>query len=202
MPRPDLVVDEPRKPGRPRDTDRHDAIVDAAVEELAENGYHAFSVESVAARAGVAKTTVYRRWPSKDELVLEAIGSVKGPIPNPPRESVRGDLLYMVEGLRSRWVNGLHGRLMKRLAAEGLAQPALYSRFREKVIGPRHQVFIEVLDRGARSREIRPDYDPQWVIDMLVSPVVAAALTHRPRVTKAQVEFTVEVVMSWLEQGR
>ncbi len=196
------AVDERRRPGRPRDADRHEAIVESAIEELTENGYRAFSFESVAARAGVAKTTVYRRWPGKDELVLEAIGSVKGPVPNPPGASVRGDLLYIVESMRSRWVNGLHGRLMQRLAADGIAYPELYSRFREKVIGPRHQVFIDVLARGVASGEIRADYDPQWVIDLLVSPIVAASLTHRPRVSKAQVEFAVDVVMSWLEQGR
>jgi len=62
-----------RKPGRPRSAQAHKAILDATLELLAEEGFHGLSIEAVAAKAGVGKTTIYRRWPSKDELVMDAI---------------------------------------------------------------------------------------------------------------------------------
>ena len=145
-----VPVEVKRGPGRPRSVDRDEAIVAAAIDELIANGYSGLSIEAVAARAGVAKTTIYRRWAGKDELVLAA-------------------------------------------------RPDIYRRFRDQVVGPRQQVTFDVLRRGAERGEIRSDFDPAWVNDMLVSPIVAAVLTHRPRLTKAQAAFCVDVVMSWLE---
>ena len=192
-------VEVKRGPGRPRSVDRDEAIVAAAIDELIANGYSGLSIEAVAARAGVAKTTIYRRWAGKDELVLAALSKVKGPLPRPRGASVRDDLTYIVEQVRTRWLDSTHGRLMQRLAADGSARPDIYRRFRDQVVGPRQQVTFEVLRRGAERGEIRSDFDPAWVNDMLVSPIVAAVLTHRPRLTKAQAAFCVDVVMSWLE---
>ena len=172
----------------------------AAIDELVANGYAGMSIEGVAARAGVAKTTVYRRWAGKDDLVLAALSKVKGPLPRPPGISVRADLTYILEQMRSNWLDSTHGRLMQRLAVDGYARPELYRRFRDQVVGPRHQVTYGVLRRGAERGEIRADFDPAWVNDMLTSPIIAAVLTHRPRLTKPQVEFCVDVVMSWLER--
>jgi len=70
-----------RRPGRPRREDVDAAILDATIDELEEHGYAAVNIEAVAARAGVAKRTVYRRWPSKDDLMFDAISKLKGPIP-------------------------------------------------------------------------------------------------------------------------
>src|SRR6266496_6782642 len=66
-----------RKPGRPRSAQAHKAILDATLELLAEGGFQGLSIEAVAARAGVGKTTIYRRWPSKNELVMDAIREVQ-----------------------------------------------------------------------------------------------------------------------------
>jgi AcrR family transcriptional regulator len=180
--------------------DREEAIVAAAIDELMASGYAGLSIEAVAARAGVAKTTIYRRWAGKDELVLAALSKVKGPLPRPRGNSVREDLTYIAEQVRTNWLDSTNGRLMQRLAADGYARPDLYRRFRDQVVGPRQQVTFDVLHRGAERGEIRSDFDPAWVNDMLLSPIVAAVLTHRPRLTKAQVEFCVDVVMSWLER--
>ena len=195
-----VPVEVRRGPGRPRSANRDEAIVAAAIDELVANGYAGMSIEGVAARAGVAKTTIYRRWAGKDDLVLAALSKVKGPLPEPPGTSVRADLTYILEQMRTSWLDSTHGRLMQRLAADGYARPELYRRFRDQVVGPRHEVTYGVLRRGAERGDIRADFDPAWVNDMLTSPIVAAVLTHRPRLTKPQVEFCVDVVMSWLER--
>src|SRR5712664_544992 len=66
-----------RAPGRPRSAQANRAIIDAIVELLVDRGYREVTIEAVAARAGVAKTTIYRRWPSKAEMVVEAISACK-----------------------------------------------------------------------------------------------------------------------------
>ena len=174
-----VPVEVRRGPGRPRSANRDEAIVAAAIDELVANGYAGMSIEGVAARAGVAKTTVYRRWAGKDDLVLAALSKVKGPLPEPPGTSVRADLTYILEQMRTSWLDSTHGRLMQRLAADGYARPELYRRFRDQVVGPRHEVTYGVLRRGAERGDIRADFDPAWVNDMLTSPIIAAGLTHR-----------------------
>ena len=72
-------------PGRPRDPEADRAILEATIEILGEEGYEGLSIEGVAARAGVGKTTIYRRWTSKAELVVAAIQRYKSPAdPSPP----------------------------------------------------------------------------------------------------------------------
>ena len=88
-------------------------------------------------RAGVAKTTIYRRWPNRDELVMDAVGCVKAALPEPPGESVRADLLYMMNDMRDGWFKARFGRLMGRLAADGIDRPDLYREGKARFVAPR-----------------------------------------------------------------
>src|SRR5215475_3701301 len=108
------------RPGRPRSPAADEAILDATVELLGELGFLALTIEAVAARAGVAKTTIYRRWPTKDDLLFDAVACIKGPPIDPPGESVRSDLLWMLTRMRDGLFKGRFGRLMGRLAADGI----------------------------------------------------------------------------------
>jgi AcrR family transcriptional regulator len=174
------------------------AILDAAVREIVDNGYLSFSVERVATRAGVAKTTIYRRWPGKDELIFEALSWLKGPVAQPPGGTVRDDLVYLMNQTREMWLNTVHGRVMRRLAADGSECPQLYRDFRERLIAPRQAVVRQVLQRGIDEGVIRPDVDLGWVLDTLVAPMIVAVMTHKDRVTRKQVEFTVDTVLRGL----
>ena len=86
-----------RRPGRPRSEQAEQAIIEATLDLFAEQGFEGVCVEAVAARAGVGKATIYRRWPNKEELLLAAFGSLKSPFPEPKGVSVRDDLLAMVK---------------------------------------------------------------------------------------------------------
>src|SRR5919198_3834015 len=87
----------PRPRGRPRSERAHEAIIDAVLEMLAEwTTVEALSMEAVAARAGVGKATIYRRWPHKEALVIDAVASTKEPLPEPRGTSVREDLVLLV----------------------------------------------------------------------------------------------------------
>src|ERR1700744_4448260 len=78
-----------RRPGRPRSEQAEQAIIEATLDLFAEQGFEGVCVEAVAARAGVGKATIYRRWPNKEELLLAALGSMKSPFPE-PTGSVKG----------------------------------------------------------------------------------------------------------------
>ena len=184
-----------RAPGRPRDEQADSAILRAATELLADHGYGGLSMEAVAARAGVAKSTLYRRWPKKEDLVLDALAMLKGPVPQPPGDSVRGDLLYVLLSMRRGWTNGLHARLMRRLSADGSDQPEHYRDFRARLVEPRRRLILDILARGVDEGLIRRDVDLVWIDQLLVSPIVAAVLTHQPVAGPEHIEFAVDAVL-------
>jgi AcrR family transcriptional regulator len=185
-----------RRPGRPRNEQTEQAILQAAIEILAEHGYNGLTVEAVALRAGVAKTTVYRRWAGKDELLLDALNTIKGPITEAPGGAVRDDLRFVYEQMRLNWRNGNHGVIMRQLAADGSERPDLYREFRDRVVKPRQAVTRAILERGVAEGLIRPDVDLDAVIEMLASPVIVAVMTHRPHPTRRQVEFVIDTVLA------
>src|SRR5437764_14075432 len=91
-----------RPPGRPRSERADKAIVDATLDLLAEEGgVTGVSIEAVAARAGVGKTTIYRRWPNKEALIIDALAALKEPFPVPRGDSARDDLVALAHAFVS-----------------------------------------------------------------------------------------------------
>jgi AcrR family transcriptional regulator len=187
-----------RAPGRPRSASADVAIQGAVIDLLDEQGLAGITFEAVAARAGVAKSTVYRRWPTKEELVFDAVQQLKGPLPELAGVSVRDDLLRLMQNMRTMWVDTQHGRVMRRLIAEGDADSALYQKCRERLVTPRQSAIRAVLDRGIAAGQLRADLDLAWVIDLFGAPIILSVLTHRGGVEADQVEFTVDLVLSGL----
>jgi AcrR family transcriptional regulator len=190
-----------RKVGRPRSEHVEGAVLDAAIDELAERGYQGLSIEAVASRAGVAKTTLYRRWAGKDELVMDALGSLKGSIAELPGCDVRSDLVLALEHMRLNWRDARHGAVMRRLAAEAADQPELYAAYRQRFIRPRQLVVLRVLRRAVAEGLIDPDVDLERVRDLLVAPVIAAGMTLREAPSRADVEFVVDTVLGGLRRS-
>ena len=89
-------------PGRPRSEQADRAIIDAALSLFAESGPDGLCIEKVAARAGVGKATIYRRWPGKEDLLLDAIAALKTPLPEPRGRSVREDLVALLDAMCER----------------------------------------------------------------------------------------------------
>src|SRR5262245_23122687 len=90
---------ETRRAGRPRSLQADRAIIDATLEVFAESGAEGLCIEKVAAKAGVGKATIYRRWPGKEDLLLDAISAMRWPLPKPKGESVREDLAALVDAI-------------------------------------------------------------------------------------------------------
>jgi AcrR family transcriptional regulator len=162
-----VPVLEAARPGRPRDPELDDRIRTAALELLAADGYDALTVEAVAARAGVGKATVYRRWSGKEDLVVDALASLSEQ-PEPVRDaSVRDELVSLLEAARRKSRRTLAGQIFPQV----LAQPALLARYREQVLDPRRQRYVAVLQRGVDEGLLRPDADLELAVDLLVGPM-------------------------------
>jgi AcrR family transcriptional regulator len=184
-----------RGPGRPRSEAIDAAILDATVEELIERGYLALSVESIAARAGVAKTTIYRRWANTHELTIAAMQTFEQVYTEPPAGSVRDQLVWLLDTMRRKWSDPRYGAMMRRVAADGTSQPQLYQQSRDRLIGPHLRLMNAVLQRGVDEGLVRADADLNWVRQMLTSPIMAATLTLKERIPPAQVAFVVDTVL-------
>ena len=163
----------PRRPGRPRSEQADRAIIDAALCVFAEHGVEGLCIEKVAAKAGVGKATIYRRWPGKEDLLLDALAALKTPLPQPRGDSVREDLLALVQAMASDYADPRRAREFALLLGEGAKFPRLMAKYTETVMEPRREVIRSVLRRGAASGELRPDVDVEVALFMLTGAVIA-----------------------------
>jgi AcrR family transcriptional regulator len=173
-----------RPPGRPRSAEADRAILRATVDLLAEEGYAGVTMEGVAAKAGVGKATVYRRWPSKSALVVDAVDTCREHALQPPDTgSVREDLLAFVRGFMHHLRTSDAGRVMPALVAELARSPELASAFREGFVQPRRAKVLEAVRRGVERGEVREGVDAELVADAVV-----ALLQHRFLVTGMEID--------------
>ena len=164
------VLDAPRT-GRPRDPELDRRILRAALELMADGGYEALTVEGVAARAGVGKATVYRRWAGKPELVVDAVASLNDPPEATRGLSVRDELVVLLEAVRRKSRSTLAGKVFPHLLSASVDHPELLERYQERVIDPRRQRFLDVLARAADEGLLREDLDHGYAVDLLVGPL-------------------------------
>ena len=162
-----------RRPGRPRSEQAEQAIIEATLDVFAEKGFEGVCVELVAARAGVGKATIYRRWPNKEELLLAAFGSLKSPLPEPKGVSVRDDLLAMVEVMCADKADPRKARRYALLLGEGEKYPRLMARYKETVVEPRREVMRAVIRHGVETGELRPDTDVEIAMLQLTGAIMA-----------------------------
>jgi AcrR family transcriptional regulator len=169
-----------RRPGRPRSEQAEQAIIEATLDLFAERGFEGVCVEAVAARAGVGKATIYRRWPHKEELLLAAFGSLKSPYPEPGGVSVRDDLLAMVKVMCADKADPRKARRYALLLGEGEKYPRLMARYMETVVEPRRDVMRAVIRRGIETGELRPDTDVEVALLTLIGVVLAKEKSGDP----------------------
>jgi AcrR family transcriptional regulator len=165
--------EEGRRPGRPRSEQAEQAIIDAALELFGERGVEGVCVEAVAARAGVGKATIYRRWSSKEELLLAALGSMKSPMSDPSTGNVRDDLIELLSILILDVADPRFSRQFAMLHGEGSAYPRILAKYTETVTEPRREVIRTVLRRGISRGELREDLDVDVAMLALTGAVMA-----------------------------
>jgi AcrR family transcriptional regulator len=155
-----------RTPAHEHTTDRDRQLLDVTLEVLAETGYDRLNLEVVAARARASKSTLYRRWPSKADLVVAAFSHAIGHTGHPPDSgSLRDDLLYAV----TRIVSEMRrlGDLIAALVPEIRRNPDLGAAFDQQFIQPRYTTVATIFGRAAERGELRAGIDLELVWDLV-----------------------------------
>lgn len=155
----------PAKGGRPRDPVCDEAILAATLSLFAEVGYAGVSIEGVAARAGVGKATVYRRYPDKAHMVVEAVRVGACIVDNlPDTGDLRADLTTMLTGL-IELLRGPMGPLLLAFAAERICNPALDEEFKRSVIGAKRTHIRHLIKSAIARGELAPDADVEVIAE-------------------------------------
>jgi AcrR family transcriptional regulator len=161
---------ETRAPrGRRRSDSSHQAIITATQDLLVEHGYRALTIEGVAARAGVGKQTIYRWWPSRAALVLEAylVASDRVPLPSPDSGSTREDVRALIVWLAEVLAEPTGGRVVAGLIGDLQHDADLAEGFHQDVVPVRRQAMYAALERGRERGDIRADADLELAVDTL-----------------------------------
>ncbi len=182
-PRPDAALAEPAPRGRPRSEKARAAILRAAAGLLLEHGLAAVSMDAVAARAGVSKATIYRWWPTKETLALDALyteWTTAAPVPR-DTGSLRSDLIELL----SPWVRLVsaqpYGRVIAALLAETRTDPAFAAEYQRRVIEPRRDQAREIFGRAIERGEVPADLDLEIALDLIYGPLYLRLLQgHAP----------------------
>jgi AcrR family transcriptional regulator len=187
-----------RRPGRPRSAQADSAIINAALSLFAESGAEGLCIEKVAARAGVGKATIYRRWPGKEDLLLDALAALKVPLPVPKGKSVRSDLVALLDAMCKESADPRRARQFALLQGEGLRYPRLMARYMETVVEPRREVVRSVLRRGVATGELREQTDIEAALFMLSGAVLARGMFGQEPVEDGYARRVVEELLRGL----
>ena len=193
----------PARRGRPRSEEADRAILRAATELLAERGLHGLSIEEVASRAGVAKTTIYRRWNSRGTLALDAfLAEFKALQPLPDTGILRDDLLAALRA----WVRAVTrtsaGRILAGLIAEAQHDPELADAWRARVVEAlraQHRIMLRrAIDRG----QLPADTDTEVALDLLYGAAYHRLLNGHQPLNDTFARNVVEVIVNGLGGAR
>jgi AcrR family transcriptional regulator len=160
-----------KRPGRPRSRAAHEAILRATLELLEHTTVRDLTIEGIARAAGVGKPTIYRWWPSKNALVVEAVfGSVADQVAFPPAATAEAALTAQVR-IVAELLAGTPGRRLAELVGEGQADPDTLRLINERFVSVRRTATRELIQAGQQRGEIPTDVDPDAAIDLIYGPL-------------------------------
>lgn len=190
--------------GRQPSPETEDAILEATREILAAQGVQGLTIEGVAARSGVAKTTIYRRWRSKHDLALAVlIAMVEQQVQSShDLGDTRAELVAFVNRAMKILNTTLMGRVMQGLVSDLAADPELARAFRERVVTKRVDELTRILQRGMQRGNIRRDADIEIANELLFGPVYYRLFLSGRTLNKDFAERTVDAFMAYARAGR
>jgi len=192
-----IPVRSPKPPGRgrPRRASASTDILDAALETLAERGFQAATIESIAARAGVGRNTIYRRWSSKEELIADALQKLVVDIDLRDGDDIRALLLDWIRDFVRVFGDPLYGRILPAVLGEVQANPVFAQMYAERVVRPRYEALVGILRRAAERGALRRDTDVEQIADLLAAPPFVRVLRiGLPPITEHYAEDLLETI--------
>lgn len=187
-----------RGPGRPRDPAADDAILTATLTVLAEDGYGGLSMDRIAEVAGVSKATIYRRWSSRQEVIVAAGEHLSQEAPIPDTGDLRHDLKELVEGLVEVFSRPVTGRLVAALVAGMADDEHLAAAVRSGFLAARRGAARSVLEQATVRGETRGDVDLDVAIDLLVAPFYHRLLITGQPIDSMFAQQIVDAVLAWI----
>ena len=194
------VGSQQKRRGRPRSEKARTAILDAATELLLEQGLETVSMDEVAERAGVSKATIYRWWPSKETLALDALyheWDTARPEP-PDTGSLRADLLALLRPWIRRVRARPYGRVVAELVAEAQTDPEFASIYHARFVAPRREPARALLGRAIDRGELAPDIDVDLALDLVYGPLYHRLLHGHAPLNDRFVRDVVDAVLAGL----
>jgi AcrR family transcriptional regulator len=186
------------RPGRPRSEQSRAAVLRAASELMQEVGLRAMTTELIAARSGASKATIYKWWPNKYTVAVEAfLSQMLAEAADPDTGSAREDFCVVLRGLMHFYTTP-SGRLFAQLVGEAQFDPLVHTELRDGLIHSRRGVGRAIWDRGVARGELRADVDPEIAIDIVFGPAMYRLLTGSGALDAAAAEAIVAVALSGL----
>ena len=189
-----MKTDTAPRRGRPRDARCDQAILQATVEMLIEGGAANLSIDGVATRAGVGKATIYRRWTSKEALVLEAINTDESIIPTPDTGTLRGDLEQYFDHLLQKFRDSEGSDVLPHLIEAACYDPEVRISL-DAYISGRQKPLRALLHRAQQRGELEPGTDLTVMVDVLAGPVMYRRLLTGHRIDRAFVRKLLDIVL-------
>jgi AcrR family transcriptional regulator len=174
-----MINSAKKSPGRPRSSQSHEAMLQATLALIAEVGYETMSIDAISARAGVGKTTIYRRYSGKAELVADAIESIREEVLIPNTGTLWGDLDALIENAAQISLIPLGRQSIAMILSSAASNAEFAQIYWMKYLQPRRQAFAVVIERAKVRQEVPADLDPGLVFDTL-SGVMLYALIFQP----------------------
>jgi AcrR family transcriptional regulator len=185
-------------PSRKRSNSARQAILTAAFALLEEEGFERLSIEGVAARAGVGKTTIYRWWPTKGVMAVEAfLEAVTPAIAFRRSRSARADIVRQMKAL-AKLYRGHTGNLVCQMIGASQLDPAMRKAFTEGFLYPRRECAYAVFERGVAGGEFRTGVDRDVAIDALYSPIYYRLLASGAPIDEAFLDRHIDLVLRGL----
>jgi len=173
-------------------------VVNAARELVSRLGPRAVTVDEIVAAAGVGKQTIYRWWPSKSAVVMDALAELTDPepaeLPDSTREALRLQMRRVARMFASR-----QGQLIKEVVADAQGDPDLAEDFRKRFFAHRRARAAATIDRGISTGELRPDLDIDDALDVLYGPLWLRLLVGHRRTSPAAVDRLLALAWPGLE---